>query len=353
MPHNPSTITEAAELHDFGCALIVERYHDTPLAECVVLRHDEVLTLAVSMETLTPEAAFALVASWVEARVESGDYSVQSANKLTGLQLRLAKFLVARGVHDIRDADRLPVELWVHASVAVPGGGVRPPETRTVDNRIWAADAFFLALRLLGRYEGHPLLDIERPVRPKGECRPLTDGEVELGRSFARRDLRDTRGPAAWAVVEAGASTGELMRVTNCDCSARRGHCWLTGDSHHLPRWVQLTPSGLLAVEARLEVLGGDLDQPLIYEGAGSGASQQASACKAISDPLQRSGIARDPSVKPGSLRAWAGLSAYHRTGDITAAAAVLGCKSLDSAATVIGWEPEEAPQPPAHRARL
>jgi hypothetical protein len=52
--------------------------------------------------TLSPEAAFALVASAVAAKVEAGDYSQQSANKLLGLQRRLVKFLAARGVADIR-----------------------------------------------------------------------------------------------------------------------------------------------------------------------------------------------------------------------------------------------------------
>lgn len=352
MPYHRPGLLSADQLHRLGCQIIVALYHGATREDCTVLELADVLVAAAMTATLSPEAAFALVASAVAAKVDAGDYSQQSANKLLGLQHRLVKFLVARGVSDIRAANRRSVELWVKASIAVAGGGVRPPDTRTIDNRIWAADAFFFALRQLDCYEGHPLLDIEHPVRPKCHCRPLTDGEVDLGRRFARRDLRDTRGPAAWAVVEAGASTGELMRVTVADATARPGHCWLTGDSHHLLRWVQLTPSGLLAVEARLEVLGGGLDQSLIYEGAGSAESQQSSSSKVIGDALRRSGLARDAAVKPSSLRAWAGLAAYHRTGDITAAATVLGCRSLDIAATVIGWEPEEAPEPPAHRAR-
>ena len=142
------------------------------------------------------------------------------------------------------------------------------------------------------------------------------------------------------------------MRVTVADATARPGHCWLTGDRRRLARFVELTPSGLVAVEARFRALGGDDDRLLIYEGAGSAESQQASASKVIGDALRRSGVARDAAVKPSSLRAFAGLSAYHRTGDITAAAAVLGCRSLDDAATIIGWEPEQAPEPPPHRAR-
>jgi integrase/recombinase XerC len=240
----------------------------------------------------------------------------------------------------------------VKASIAIGDGGVRPPDSRTIDNRLWAADAFFFALRQLDCYEGHPLLDIEHPARPKGHCRPLSESEVDLGRRFARRDLRDTRGPAAWAVVEAGASTGELMGVTVADVTARCRQCWLAGDHRRLASFVELTPSGLVAVEARVQALGADPDRLLVYEGAGSAESQQAAASKVIGDALRRSGLARDAAVKPSSLRAFAGLSAYHRTGDITAAAAVLGCRSLDDAATIIGWEPDEAPEPPAHRVR-
>ncbi|MDA8295807.1 MAG: hypothetical protein M0004_04320 [Actinomycetota bacterium] len=352
MPYHRPGLLSADELHRLGDRIIVDLYHGAALEACTVLALADVLVAAAMTATLSPEAAFALVASAVAAKVEAGDYSQQSANKLLGLQRRLAKFLTARGVADIRAANRRSVELWLKASIPVAGGGVRPPDTRTIDNRIWAADAFFFALRQLDCYEGHPLLDIEHPVRPKGHCRPLTDGEVDLGRRFARRDLRDTRGPAAWAVVEAGASTGELMRVTVADVTARPGHCWLTGDRRRLARFVELTPSGLVAVEARARSLGDGPDRLLIYEGAGSAESQQASASKVIGDALRRSGVARDAAVKPSSLRAFAGLSAYHRTGDITAAAAVLGCRSLDDAATIIGWEPEQAPEPPPHRVR-
>ena len=345
-------LLSADALHRRGCALVVDLYHGKSIETCDVLCLDDVLLGAAMNDALGPEAAFALVASWAAAKVEARDYTKQTANKQLDLQRRLVKFLAVRGVTDIREADRSSIELWLRASIAVPGGGVRQPDTRTIDNRIWAADVFFFALRQLGHYEGHPLLDISRPVRPKGHVRPLSESEVDYGRRFARRDVSDTRGPAAWAVVEAGGMTGELMRVTVADATDRRGYCWLNGDRRHLSRWIELTASGRLAIEARVHALGGEPDCLLVYEGAGSEESQQASASSSIGSILKRSGLSRDPSVKPASLCAFAGLAAYHRTGKVEAAAAVLGCRRLDAAARIIGWEPEEAPDPPAHRSR-
>ena len=356
MPYHISSRLDCAELHDLGRRLAADLYADTRLADCVVLDIDDILLGALMAPSLTPEAALALVVSWNQARVDAKDLSDQSARKLSELQGRLATFL-ARRTDDVTRVDTEDVQAWVLAKyLPKRGGPAQAPNDATVNNRIWAADSFFRALRLLGRYEGHPLLDY--PRRPKGGegCRPLLDSEVDLGRSFAARTRRDSRSPAAWAIVEAGGATGELMRVTVADGTARPGKVWLTGDSRHLARWVTLTPTGAKAVATRAEVVAGRVADPaalLIYEGEGTLQSQQASACDAIHETLKRAGLRSDPAVKPGSLRAWAGVSEYRRTGDLLSVAAVLGCRSLDEAARIIELPtPSAAPEPPHRRPR-
>ncbi|HET9733582.1 MAG TPA: hypothetical protein VFP54_12995 [Acidimicrobiales bacterium] len=355
MPHYTPSRLDCAELHDLGRLLAADLYAGIKLADCQVLEVDDILLGAIMAGTLTPQAALALVVSWNQTRVDTKDLTEQSATKLSELQARLATFLAGR-TDDIAQAGTADVQAWVLAKyLPKRRGPAKPPDDATINNRIWAADSFFRALRLLGKYEGHPLLDY--PRRPKGGdgCRPLLDSEVDLGRSFAARTRRDTRGPGAWAIVEAGAATGELMRVTVADSTARPGRVWLTGDSRHLARWVTLTPTGAIAVAARAEAVAARDSDPaagLIYEGDGTPQSQQASACDAIHETLKRAGLRADPAVKPGSLRAWAGVSEYRRTGDLLAVATVLGCRSLDEAARIMELPTPQAAPPPPHRER-
>ena len=65
----------------------------------------------------------------------------------------------------------------------------------------------------------------------------------------------------------------------------------------------------------------------------------QASASMAIAKILGAAGLRADPCVKPESVRAWAGRQVWADTGRIEAAAMALGCTSLDTAASVIGWQ--------------
>lgn len=352
MPYFAPATLDSHELHIVGTALAADLYARMPLPTWVVLELDDVLLGAVMAGPLTPQAAVALVASATYARVQAGDLTEQSARKLCELQARLVGYL-SRHIADIADADAAIVQAWVVAKYLPASGPPIAPDDATVNLRCWAADDFFRTLRRLGRYEGHPLLDY--PRRPKGgggSCRPLLDSEVDRGRDFAARTRRDTRGPAAWAAVEAGAATGELMRISIADATARAGWLWLTGDRRHHARWVRLTEWGAPAVSARIEELterGTAPDALLVYEGTGSPESQQASACDAIHETLGRAGLRKDPTVKPASLRAWAAVTEYRRSGDLVAVAALLGCRSFDEAARIVGLSAPEVP-PPDHR---
>jgi integrase/recombinase XerC len=77
----------------------------------------------------------------------------------------------------------------------------------------------------------------------------------------------------------------------------------------------------------------------LTYQGQGSARSMQASSSMAIAKILAAAGLRADPCVKPESVRAWAGRQVWVETGRIEAAATALGCTSLDTAASVIGWQ--------------
>ena len=80
-------------------------------------------------------------------------------------------------------------------------------------------------------------------------------------------------------------------------------------------------------------------DSPLVYSGETARLGGLVSANSAISQVLQRAGLGDEPDVRPSSVVAWAGVKVLERTGRIECVAEALGLKSLDSAASFIGWD--------------
>jgi hypothetical protein len=92
-------------------------------------------------------------------------------------------------------------------------------------------------------------------------------------------------------------------------------------------RWGQLSNWGRPQLERRVRELGprSSSSTLLIYQGDGSAESRQASSCQAIAETLRRAGLAGEPDVRPVSVAAWAGATAFAETGRIEAAARVMG----------------------------
>ena len=83
-----------------------------------------------------------------------------------------------------------------------------------------------------------------------------------------------------------------------------------------------------------------DPEQPVVYnDKRGSDYHRQAAACVAIRDTLRRAGLADEPDIGPLSVVGWAGRQLFVETGRIDAVARRLGIRSLDRAATLIGWD--------------
>jgi hypothetical protein len=65
--------------------------------------------------------------------------------------------------------------------------------------------------------------------------------------------------------------------------------------------------------------------------------SMQSSCSRALGRILAEAGFQQDTSVKPGSVRAWAGHRVWQETGRIEEVSRALGCRTLDNAADIIG----------------
>ena len=141
-----------------------------------------------------------------------------------------------------------------------------------------------------------------------------------------------------WALAEATATTHEIPRVLPDDVDLHAGTVALCGSAKTEPRRAKLTDWSIPVLARRLE-RAWPTDRSLTYEGKGSAASMQASSSMAIARILNSAGLRGDPSVKPESVRAWAGRRIWVETGRIESAAAALGCMSLDTAAGIVGYE--------------
>ncbi len=213
------------------------------------------------------------------------------------------------------------------------------PSVATSHLRRSAVRLLFRVLRQASVVDHDPTLDVVLPARSSLAARPLTDDEIALGRSFSSKTLGETRQPAAWALAEATARTSELpaIRIRDVDLDDRPS---LDCREHEdRSRWGQLTDWGVETLARRIAFLDAPPEAPLIYDGAGSGESRQASACAAISETLRRAGLAGEPDVRPVSVAAWAGARILEQTGQIEAVARALGMRSLDRAARLIGWD--------------
>ncbi len=273
-----------------------------------------------------------------EALRSTSRLSGQSERRLLGLMLRFLRY-VERGC-GVESLNEVTAE-HVRSFVLAPSGGnrVAAPSVATSHLRRSAVRLLFRVLRQASAVEHDPTFDVVLPARSSLAARPLTDDEIALGRSFSSKTLGETRQPAAWALAEATARTSELAAIRIRDVSLDEAHVWIAGSTKTDPRWGQLSPWGVDALDRRVTFLDAKAETPLVYYGAGSEESRQASACAAISETLRRAGLAGEPDVRPISVAAWAGARILEQTGQIEAVARGLGVRSLDRAARLIGWD--------------
>lgn len=334
--------TPAEDLSGRGSILVDDLLAGVPTSRCDLLSLHDVLWEAVTLDGLSPEGALELVVSVLHDRAARGDLSPRTVAKAASLQARFTRFLSSgHQVRNLAEIDQRQVRAFMAAPTLVDDGRRISPSARTRDNRRWAIALFFSTLRDLGVGVGDPTADITVVRGSPAGARPLTDDEEALGRKHARRFSGDTRGPAAWALTRAGATTGEAGQVAAGDIDWREPSVHLRNGTRE-DRFVRLDAWSVGHLQARLEVLGvgtGD-HAPLLYDGQRGGDSRTSSTSQVIARILRRSGLATLPGVKPSSVTAWAGRCAYDN-GDLLAARQVLGLRSLDDTARAIGLDLE------------
>ena len=242
----------------------------------------------------------------------------------------------AGGVLDVTSVTTGQVRAWVDAPLA--GGGRPSVATRHV--RRAAARLAFRLLRSSGVVSHDPTTDIRLPPRRAGRTvRPLTEEEVSGGRAASLRTLGDARVAALWALAEATATTTEIAHVLPRHVDLDGGTVLLAGSSRLDPRQGRLTDWGA-AVLARHLAKVPDSPIPLV---SGGGSRSSESLRTAVISGLVRVlvdiGLGDDQTVKSSSVRAWAGRRVLMESGRLDEAALALGCRTLDTAAAIVGFE--------------
>lgn len=328
-----STAGRHAALAKLGETILLAWCGSRPLT-MPTLRPADVL-VAASMNADPPLLeAVAIVGSHLQAL---GGLTEQSEDRLMGEVGRFVRRLEFSHVRCLSEVDSSYVVDFLDEAVLV-GGIAREPATGTKHLRRSAVRLLFRSARQLHLVGFDPTIDIVLPRRSDLTTRPLTDDEEMLGRLASRHTLTATRLPAAWALGQATAISSEMATVTGGDVDRAASRVWLHGSSNRVARWGRLTDWGLQQVMDRLEELG-DPGLPLVYAARTSAKSGQTVSCEAVRDVLVRAGLRQEPDVRPGSLAAWAGRRAFNSTGRIEDVAKLLGLRSLDRAARVIGWD--------------
>ena len=272
----------------------------------------------------------------VEALVSSGTLSRQSLPRVIDLVRRFCAFSPrAFSIASLSDVTAAVVEAFVRAP-----SRHGEPSVATMHLRRSVLRLLFRTARDLGLADHDPTLDLVLPARSSLRARPLAQEEIAICRAASRHSPDATRLPAAWALAETSARSSEMGHVRVRDVDLAEGRVWLHGASRVQPRWAPLSKWAQNQLKRRLVTNQGDLEQPLVYDGArGSDYHRQAASCAAISDVLHRAGIASEPDVRPVSVAAWAGHQVLRKTGRIDEVARRLGMRSLDRTAALIGWD--------------
>ena len=211
-----------------------------------------------------------------------------------------------------------------------------------------SCDRFILATaRTLGWTIQHPPSVVREENTTTRQGRPLVEVEFDTIRSIASVK-RHTRHAAAVAIAFSGGGTADIAGTTRAHVDLEDGTITLPGGRHIAERTVRIPGEWeydiLTERLADLDKLGRPDDDGLVVRRQGSAASRQAGAAIAITEVLQEGQLRSDPTIKPASISRWAALVAFETSGDIAAAASLLGTGSLDTAAAAIGWDWTNSP---------
>lgn len=254
---------------------------------------------------------------------------------------RFARYVNNSGYPSFTELDTEVCAAFIHA----PTRTGNPPTSNTCHFRRTTIRTLTRTLRQLGTPAVDPTIDIVLPARDGTLLRPLTDDENTLCRTTSFiAEAGDLRRPAAWALAETTATTGEIPQITtrHVHDDGTHIHVQLPGGRGANPRTVTATSWATVILRRRLDEI--PAGAPVVHRSSRppvSGAAQ-AAVCNLISTVLRTNLLDRDPGIRPSSVRLWRAAGELAATGSLEAAARMLGTRSLDRLADQLDhrWQP-------------
>ena len=263
---------------------------------------------------------------------DQGALAPVSLVRVSELIQGFANFLTASEVNGAAEISEAHASAFVR-SLTRSGS---EPSLATMHFRRSALRIFFREAKALGVLPLDLAGDVALPPRSYRDLRPLTDEEIDRGRSFAESALGDPRYATAWALAEATARLPELGAVRPRDVDLKGGRVWIIGSSKTRPRWSTLTHWGIDQLERHVAARPKPhRDHPLLLPGMGS----RSSVHESVASTLRRAGLAEEPGVRANSIPAWRGAREFLNGASIDEVAVLLGMRSLDRAAAFIGFD--------------
>ncbi|WP_440714204.1 tyrosine-type recombinase/integrase [Gordonia sp. FQ] len=266
-----------------------------------------------------------------------GSMADQTVTKFSDLARRFVAFAAAHDVTMAADIDCAICEEFVRAPGRSRSGIAGGPALATMHNRRASLRVLFRTARAEGIGLVDPTIDIELPQRgERGAVRPLTAEEADAVQFFADRGPR-SRHYTAVALLLAGVRTAEAGWLTVADLDLDAGTVRAHGSAKYQTRVLTLDEAVTPWLRARVRHLA-DPEALVCAPISGDAARRQSLIGMTVGAVLREAGLGDDREVTPTSLTATAGHRAFTATGRIEDAARVTGCRSLDSAATLIGY---------------
>lgn len=241
-----------------------------------------------------------------------------------------ARFAERFGVVTVGQIDEAVVAALVGARTRT---GVEP-SAATSHLRCSALRWLFRAWRGFGLMSDEPTIDLILQARATRSLRSLTEDELEGGHWAAGDTLYTAgRASAVWALAESGLWTAEIAAATTEDIDIASATAITRGSTYRSPRTVELTAWATFIVRNCLPEAG-----RVAYDGADPVRAGRISVAANIRSTFKRAGIS-GPGVAVESVTLSAGARVLATTGRIDRAAAMLGLRSLDRTAQLLGFD--------------
>jgi hypothetical protein len=283
-----------------------------------------------------------LIESAIEIALEVVQMDVamatSSRHELSTKVRQLGHFMRLGGFRYISEIDANVAESWIHQPT-YRGGSVKSPKPSTMRNRRAAVRALFRALRMVGFEVGDPTLDTTALLDRTSRTHICTNSQMAALREAADPGLFHSTMASLLALAEAGATNSEIAQARGSHVNGLKVH--LLGNARVSERRNLLTEWGAAAIARRLGELSGLADllvatEPVRTLSNGAVSNQLRAICQFAN--LGRSGITIN------SIRAWRARQIHVETGSLEQVACFLGSRSLDAAASLIGYDWESRP---------